>query len=73
MVVSYGLQHRNGVSSVRSTLRVAVMIINNLKSSSCNFDEAKRWFEAATVICRFVPGGKAQSQKVCALFLFISC
>lgn len=28
------------------------------------FDEAKRWFEAATVICRFVPGGKERAEKV---------
>lgn len=27
-------------------------------------DEAKRWFEAATVICRFVPGGKERADKV---------
>lgn len=31
------------------------------------FDEAKRWFEAATVICRFVPGGKERAEKVRAL------
>jgi len=28
------------------------------------FDEAKRWFEAATVICRFVPGGRERADKV---------
>jgi hypothetical protein len=33
---------------------------------SCLFDEAKRWFEASTVICRFVPGGKEQASKVCS-------
>lgn len=27
-------------------------------------DEAKRWFEASTVICRFVPGGKDRAEKV---------
>lgn len=27
-------------------------------------DEAKRWFEVSTVICRFVPGGKERAQKV---------
>ncbi|KAF5376865.1 hypothetical protein D9615_007266 [Tricholomella constricta] len=27
-------------------------------------DEAKRWFEAATVICRFVPGGKDRAEKI---------
>jgi len=28
------------------------------------FDEAKRWFEAATVICRFVPGGRDRAEKI---------
>ncbi|KAJ7030194.1 meiosis protein SPO22/ZIP4 like-domain-containing protein [Mycena alexandri] len=27
-------------------------------------DEAKRWFESATVICRFVPGGKERAEKI---------
>ncbi|KAJ7444995.1 hypothetical protein B0H11DRAFT_1747089, partial [Mycena galericulata] len=27
--------------------------------------EAKRWFEYATVICRFVPRGKERADKVC--------
>ncbi|KAF9007848.1 hypothetical protein BDQ17DRAFT_1237313, partial [Cyathus striatus] len=27
-------------------------------------DEAKRWFEASTVICRFVPGGSERAKKV---------
>lgn len=35
-------------------------------------DEAKRWFESATVICRFVPGGKERAEKVRAAILFAS-
>ncbi|KAF8798208.1 hypothetical protein BYT27DRAFT_7236741 [Phlegmacium glaucopus] len=31
---------------------------------SSMLDEAKRWFEASTVICRFVPGGKERAEKV---------
>ncbi|KAI6000917.1 meiosis protein SPO22/ZIP4 like-domain-containing protein, partial [Pisolithus marmoratus] len=27
-------------------------------------DEARRWFECATVICRFVPNGKARAEKI---------
>ncbi|KIJ89929.1 hypothetical protein K443DRAFT_69132, partial [Laccaria amethystina LaAM-08-1] len=27
-------------------------------------DEAKRWFETSTRICRFVPGGKERAEKV---------
>ncbi|KAF8883838.1 hypothetical protein BD779DRAFT_1674370 [Infundibulicybe gibba] len=26
-------------------------------------DEAKRWFEASTVICKFIPGGKDRAEK----------
>jgi len=31
---------------------------------SSMLDEAKRWFEASTVICRFVPGGKECAEKI---------
>ena len=27
-------------------------------------DEAKRWFEASTMICKFVPGGSERAAKV---------
>ncbi|KAG6873268.1 hypothetical protein C0995_001042 [Termitomyces sp. Mi166 len=27
-------------------------------------DEAKRWFEASTLICRFVPGGQDRAEKI---------
>ncbi|KAL1737725.1 hypothetical protein HDZ31DRAFT_51887, partial [Schizophyllum fasciatum] len=27
-------------------------------------DEAKRWFEAATQLCKFVPGGEERGEKV---------
>ncbi|PFH47189.1 hypothetical protein AMATHDRAFT_152745, partial [Amanita thiersii Skay4041] len=29
-----------------------------------SLDEAKRWFEVATVICKFVPGGKDRAAKI---------
>ncbi|XP_006457544.1 hypothetical protein AGABI2DRAFT_181685 [Agaricus bisporus var. bisporus H97] len=31
--------------------------------SAALYDEARRWFEAATVICRYVPGGEERSEK----------
>ena len=31
--------------------------------SASFLDEAKRWFEAATVICRFIPGGRERADK----------
>ena len=41
-----------------------VFTFSSFVSSSSMFDEAKRWFEASTVICRFVPGGKECAEKV---------
>lgn len=29
-----------------------------------SLDEAKRWFESSTVICKFVPGGTERAEKV---------
>ncbi|KAJ7160549.1 meiosis protein SPO22/ZIP4 like-domain-containing protein [Mycena crocata] len=34
-------------------------------------DEAKRWFEAATVICRFVPRGKERSDKISETYMHL--
>ncbi|RDX43939.1 hypothetical protein OH76DRAFT_1128530 [Lentinus brumalis] len=31
-------------------------------------DEAKRWFEAAATICRFVPDGEARSEKIATTY-----
>ncbi|EIW65111.1 uncharacterized protein TRAVEDRAFT_55804 [Trametes versicolor FP-101664 SS1] len=31
-------------------------------------DEAKRWFELATTVCRFVPGGESRSEKISATY-----
>ncbi|KAG5350200.1 hypothetical protein C0989_012252 [Termitomyces sp. Mn162] len=33
-------------------------------SSGAMLDEAKRWFEASTVICRFVPDGQDRAKKI---------
>jgi len=32
--------------------------------SATQFNEAKRWFESATVLCRFVPDGVPKAEKV---------
>lgn len=32
--------------------------------SASMVDEAKRWFECSTVICRFVPDGRQRAEKV---------
>jgi len=34
-------------------------------------DEAKRWFEAATVICRFVPGGGERADKISETYMHL--
>ncbi|EPQ61286.1 hypothetical protein GLOTRDRAFT_102895 [Gloeophyllum trabeum ATCC 11539] len=31
-------------------------------------DEAKRWFEASTVICRYVPDGEQRAEKISATY-----
>ncbi|KAJ6568977.1 meiosis protein SPO22/ZIP4 like-domain-containing protein [Mycena capillaripes] len=38
-----------------------------LEASMLN--EAKRWFESATVICRFVPGGKERAGKISETYM----
>lgn len=30
-------------------------------------DEAKRWFECSTILCRFVPDGRLRAEKVCPM------
>lgn len=45
----------------------AVLVLLLSRGNQCSasqLDEAKRWFEAATVICRFVPGGNESADKV---------
>jgi len=34
-------------------------------------DEAKRWFEASTVICRFVPDGKDRAEKISGTYTYL--
>jgi len=34
-------------------------------------DESKRWFESATVICRFVPGGKERADKISETYMHL--
>lgn len=36
----------------------------SILDSASMLDEAKRWFEASTVICRFVPDGKDRAEKI---------
>jgi len=50
------------------------VLLFDVSSSSSMLDEAKRWFEASTVICRFVPGGQQRAEKVrgvCSAFLLL--
>jgi hypothetical protein len=61
------------LQSVDSLLGVNAVIVywSFTCSSAALFDEARRWFEAATVICRFVPGGRERSEKVGLLMLVL--
>jgi hypothetical protein len=42
----------------------------DVEQGSCSAslaDEAKRWFECSTVLCRFVPDGRLRAEKVCPM------
>lgn len=43
--------------------------LTQIYHSASMLDEAKRWFEASTMICRFVPEGQERAEKVCPCFL----
>jgi len=36
-----------------------------------SLDEARQWFEIATVLCKFLEGGEAKRQKVCRALSFV--
>ena len=36
-----------------------------------SLDEARQWFEIATVLCKFLEGGETKRQKVLLRFLFL--
>ena len=36
-----------------------------------SLDEAKQWFEIATVLCKFIEGGEMKRQKVCRDLSFV--
>lgn len=44
------------------------MLLTPLNDSASSLDEARRWFEVATVICKFIPGGGDRATKVLCLF-----
>ena len=44
------------------------MLLTPLNDSASSLDEARRWFEVATVICKFIPGGEDRASKVLCLF-----
>ena len=47
------------------SFRVRLTLSQGLCSASLA-DEAKRWFECSTVLCRFVPDGRLRAEKVCS-------
>lgn len=65
MAPQHGLQHWRGMFAVRYPRFFLDFTATSLHATSASVvDEAKRWFECATVICRFVPDGKARAEKV---------
>lgn len=66
--------YNTGTECLQSVLSHQNMVSFIGRDSSVSlFDEARRWFEAATVICRFVPGGKERAEKVCRLICCDRC
>lgn len=43
------------------------LTLSQVRGSASLTDEAKRWFECATVLCRFVPDGRPRAEKVCPM------
>jgi len=69
MAASYSIQYWHRVSPV-SILNAPeawaseACLLMSPRPSISMLDEAKRWFEVSTVICRFVPEGKMRAEKV---------
>jgi len=61
MAARHRLQHRDWVLTVCTYIYMKNLLWFSFSASF--FDEAKRWFEAATVICRFIPGGQERADK----------
>ncbi|KAF8957067.1 meiosis protein SPO22/ZIP4 like-domain-containing protein [Flammula alnicola] len=56
------LQSVQTLTNVSSVQLISFVVRSSSRASMLN--EAKRWFEASTVICRFVPEGKQRAEKV---------
>lgn len=68
-----GTSYNTGFECLESARRSPISGVHQL-IMTCPFrasmlDEAKRWFESSTIICRFVPGGKERAEKVAGYFL----
>lgn len=63
LAAKHGLQHGRGMPAVCHSFS-RVWLTSSLPSVSLT-DDAKRWFECATVLCRFVPDGRIRAEKVC--------
>lgn len=60
------VQYRNRMLAVSAWLSHPGAIRPCFHSAS-QIDEAKRWFESCTIICRHVPNGEARAEKVTRL------
>ena len=62
LAVGNCIQYGDRVSTVRHRLCATIWAYTFCSASM--LDDAKRWFEAATTICRFVPDGESRAAKV---------
>lgn len=63
MALGHSVQHGHRVSAVCAHISGLAVRLTQIVSAAM-LDEARRWFEASTVICRFVPEGKQRAEKV---------
>ena len=67
-----GTSYNTGIECLQRVVITRLNCASTNGSFSASFlDEAKRWFEASTTICRFVPDGDTRAGKVSDYFISV--
>lgn len=70
-----GTSYNTGIECLQFVPFLCVVFEALLKltfHSASLLDEARRWFESSTVICKFVPDGENRAQKV-RIPVYVNC
>ncbi|KAH9920328.1 meiosis protein SPO22/ZIP4 like-domain-containing protein [Fomitopsis serialis] len=60
-----GTSYNTGIECLqRVPFALDICLVAHCSDSASLLDEAKRWFEASTTICRFVPDGESRANKI---------